>query len=107
MPAPSPPHLYPHAVPMTAPANAPVMIRTANTGGAVRDGVLGSLSLTSSATAKRLRITTVTMLPTQDAHVCSKLNQLRYAAHDTTAGAVRERDPATTPINRAISRTRR
>src|SRR4051812_35702848 len=91
---------------MTAPANPPKMIRTANTGVAVRGGVLGSLSLTSSATARMLRITTVTMFPIHDAQVWLRLIQFRKAAQATAAGAVTDRKPATTPINRANSRTR-
>ena len=81
-------------------------MRAANTGGAVRAGVLGSLSVTSSATARTVRITTVMTLAIQDAHVECRLIQPRKAAQATTAGAVSERNPATTPINKAISKTR-
>src|SRR3954449_4952311 len=104
-PDPSALQVCPQAVPMTAPANPPMISRTANTGGAVRGGVLGSLSLTSSATARMLKITTVTRFPTQEAQVFCKLNQVRKTAQATAAGAVRDRNPATTPINSANRRT--
>ena len=45
------------------------------------------------------------ILATQDAQVPCRLIQPRKAAQATTAGAVSERNPATTPISKAISRT--
>ena len=44
-------------------------------------------------------------LAIQDAQVPCRLIQPRKAAQATTAGAVSERKPATTPINKAISKT--
>src|SRR5579875_3125237 len=90
---------------MTAPANAPKAIRATNDGGAVRLGVLGSLSVTSSPTARTLKMATVMGCPTQAAHVPFRLIQCSIAAHATTAGAVSDRNPAMIPINRASSRT--
>src|ERR1700757_5153532 len=90
---------------MTAPAKPPVTMRAANDGAAVRAGVLGSLSATSSPTARTVSTTTVIRLATQDAHVPCRLIQRRKAAQATTVGAVSERNPATTPINKAISTT--
>ena len=52
-------------------------------------------------------MTTVMMLPTQEAQVPFRLIQCSTAAQETTAGAVRERNPAITPINSASSRTSR
>src|SRR6516225_1768404 len=104
-PAPSEVKVQCHAAPMTAPEKPPAINRAAKIGGAVRAGVLGSLSLTSSPTARTVRTITVIRLATQDAQVWSKSIQPRNAAQATTAGAVSERNPATTPINKAISRT--
>src|ERR1700747_89368 len=104
-PAPSAVKVQCHAAPMTAPANPPMMIRVAKIGGAVRAGVLGSLSLTSSPTARTLMTIAVMSLAIQDAQVACRLIQPRKAAQATTAGAVSERNPATTPISKAINRT--
>src|ERR1700757_3615960 len=93
------------AAPMTAPEKPPMMIRAVNDGTAVRAGVLGSLSVITSPTARTVKAITAMMLAIQDAQVAFRLIHPRKAAHATTAGAVSERNPATTPINRASSRT--
>src|ERR1700743_258852 len=106
MPAPSALNVQCGQAPSTAPANPPMISRAAKIGGAVRGGVLGSLSLTNSPTASTVKTMTVMMLAIQDAHVPCRSIQPRYAAHATTAGAVKDRNPATTPISNASNKTR-
>ena len=67
--------------------------------------MVGILSLTSSATAITVSTATVIQCPIQDAQVPSRLIQCSIAAQATTAGAVKARRPATTPISRASNKT--
>src|SRR5579864_5363912 len=80
-----------------APENAPLTMRTANDGGALRLGVLGSLSFTNSAIASRLKMYGVAEEPRNAAQVLDRSNHLRRAAQLTTVGAVSARRPAITP----------
>ena len=91
----------------TAPENAPVTSRAPNCIGTRRLGVLGSWSVTNSPSARMVSTATVIGCATHSAHVPSRSIQPSAPAHATTAGAVSARKPATTPISRASSRTRK
>lgn len=72
-------------------------------GGAVRLGVLGSLSVTSSTKASTLKTATAGAVPIQES-VCGSLSQPRCAAHAVTAAGVRQRKPVSTPIRKGNTR---
>ena len=76
----------------------PVTMRAPNPGGAFRLGVVGSLSATSSASARAVRIHGVRADPRKARPVDVRLSQPARAAQLTAAGAVMPRSPAMTPI---------
>ena len=85
-----------------APVNPPVTIRAIRPPGAVRLGVLGSLSTTSSRTANTVKMATDGTEPIR-ARGRSILSRPRWTAHAVTAGAVIERSPANSPIRKGSS----
>jgi hypothetical protein len=80
-------------------------IRPIKDPGRVRLGVRGSLSATSSATAKNERMTTTTVDPIKEKGEPWSSSQPSQAAQLTAAGAVRERNPATSPMPMARAKT--
>jgi hypothetical protein len=96
---PSPPAEATHA-----PLNPPIKILAINPGGAVRLGVFGSLSVTSSTNAKIVKITAAVAVPIHERGL-GTFSQPKCAAQAVTAGAVRDRSPAKNPIKNANSRT--
>src|SRR5262249_8282355 len=101
-PIPSPPIRARPAARTAAPLNPPVTSRAMKPMGALRLGVVGSLSTISSAIAQRLRTYGVAANPRKASGVVSSRSQPRRAAQLTTAGAVIERSPAMTPISSAV-----
>src|SRR5579863_2003740 len=89
-----------------APHNAPKTMRAIRPTGAVRAGAFGSLSAISSTTAPTVKTATAASEPRKWTRVWPRSIQPRCAAQATTAGAVRERKPQTTPIKNARTRTR-
>jgi hypothetical protein len=83
-----------------APVNPPIRIRAMRPGGAVRLGVAGSLSTTSSTAAARVRISTEGTDPIKESGR-SILSHPRRAAHAVAAGAVSERSPPNNPVRKA------
>src|SRR4029077_15061794 len=77
--------------------NPPVITRNARGTGLVRFGVFGSLSATSSASARADRIMVAALEPKEDSHEPLRSSHPRCAAQLTSAGAVSERNPAMTP----------
>jgi hypothetical protein len=96
---PSPPAEATHA-----PVNPPSKIRAINPGGAVRLGVFGSLSVTSSTNAKIVKITAAVVVPIQERGL-GTFSQPKCAAQAFTAGGAKDRNPAKNPIKSASSRT--
>src|SRR5690242_12975847 len=84
-----------------APESPPVSARIAKANGSVRFGVPGSLSKTNSPTAIADKTEATACLLRNARESLRGLIQFRVAAQLTTAGAVIERSPATTPIPRA------
>src|SRR5271167_2356267 len=89
------------AIASAAPQRAPITMRVPNGTGVVRLGVAGSLSFTSSAIARSVMITTVTVDPRNARCESWRFIQPRCAAQQATAGAVIARKPAITPIAKA------
>ena len=81
------------------------MMRASNGAGAVRFGIIGSLSAINSPIASTESIATAVVDPMNASGEPCRFNQLRCAPHATTAGAVNERNPATIPIPRARTKT--
>ena len=81
------------------------MMRAIKGTGAVRFGIIGSLSATNSPIASTENIPTAVVDPMNASGDPCRFNQPRYAPHATTAGAVSERNPATIPIPRAKRKT--
>ena len=84
---------------MHAPVNPPVTMRAIRPGGAVRLGVLGNLSATSSTIASTVKIATAEKEP-MPASGPSSLSQPKYTAHAVAAGAVSDRSPPKNPIRK-------
>ena len=80
-------------------------MRAINGAGAVRFGIIGSLSAINSPIASTESIATAGVDPMNASDEPCRFNQLRCAPHATTAGAVNERNPATIPIPRARTKT--
>ena len=80
-----------------APVNPPVTTRAIRPVGAVRLGVVGNLSTTSSRIANSVRSATAGVEPMRE-RGRSIFSRPRCTAHAVTAGAVSERSPANTPI---------
>ncbi len=89
--------------PTQAPVSAPVTIRAIRPMGAVRFGVFGSLSTTSSTIASTVRSATAGVDPITE-RGRSITSQPRWTAHAVTAGAVSERSPANNPIRNGNTR---
>jgi len=66
----------------------------------VRFGVFGSLSDTSSPSARSDRIMIAPFDPAKDSHEPLRSSQPRCAAQLTSAGAVSDRNPAMTPMEK-------
>src|SRR5436309_14353318 len=79
--------------------------RAINGAGEVSVGTIGSLSASNSPIASRENIATAVVDPMNANGKSWRFNQFRCAPHVTTAGAVSERSPATTPIPRARRKT--
>src|SRR5579864_5325555 len=75
----------------------PLTARNTRGTGSVRFGVFGSLSATSSASARDDRIMIAALEPRKDSHEPLRSSHPRWAAQLTSAGAVSERNPAMTP----------
>lgn len=92
----APPRKVPCVSPaaMHAPVNPPMTMRAISPGGAVRLGVCGSLSATSSSIASRVKIATPGTEPMRE-NGRSHFDQPKYTAHAVAAGAVSERNPPT------------
>src|SRR5580704_6807352 len=88
---------------MHAAHNPPITRRASRPGGAVRLGVLGSLSATSSPRASKVYRPTAHVEPIHASGECS-LSQPRRAAHAVMAGGVRDRKPVKNPMRKASSR---
>jgi hypothetical protein len=82
----------------------PNKIRAINPGGAVRLGVFGRLSVTSSTNAKTVKITAAVAVPIHERGV-GTFSQPKCAAQAVTAAGVRDRNPVNIPIKNANSRT--
>src|SRR5207245_10535635 len=80
--------------------NPPVIIRNTRGPRLVRFGVFGSLSATSSASARDDRIMIAALEPRKDNHEPLRSSHPRCAAQLTNAGAVSERNPAMIPIEK-------
>ena len=87
-----------------APLNPPRRIRAINPGGAVRLGVFGSLSVTSSTKANNVKRIAAVAVPIHESGL-GTFSQSRCAAHAVTAGAVSDRNPAKNPIKNANTST--
>ena len=87
----------PVLVARATPPKQPRTIRALKPRGAVRAGVLGSLSAISSTRADSVRTTRVAGRPRNASLVPAKCNQPRWVAQQTTAGAVSERSPVKQP----------
>jgi hypothetical protein len=96
--------LSPPAEATHAPLNAPNKIRAINPGGAVRLGVFGSLSVTSSTSANSVKITAGVVAPIHERGL-GTFSQPECVAHAVTAVGVRHRNPVKNPIKNATSRT--
>jgi hypothetical protein len=94
----------PQAVATHAPLNPPSKIRGINPGGAVRLGVFGSLSVTSSTNANSVKITAAGIVPIHHRGL-GTFSQRKCAAQAVTAVGVRDRKPVKNPIKNANSRT--
>ena len=75
-----------------APLNPPSKIRGINPGGAVRLGVFGSLSVTSSTNANSVKITAAGIVPIHHRGL-GTFSQRKCAAQAVTAIGVRDRNP--------------
>lgn len=80
--------LHPRAEATHAPLNPRSKIRTINAGGAVRLGVFGSFSVTSSTKAKIVKITTAVMVPIQERGL-GTFGRPKSAAQAFTAGGAK------------------
>src|SRR6476620_642976 len=98
IPAISPARSAPRDAPIAAPDRAPETIRAPNGPGALRLGVVGNWSVTSSASASSVRIHGVNAYPRNARLVEATLIQPVLAAQLTAAGAVIVRSPAMRPI---------
>src|SRR6266478_3352198 len=78
--------------------NPPVIIRNTRGPRSVRFGVFGSLSATSSPSARSDRIMVAALEPRKDSHELLRSSHPRWAAQLTSAGAVSERNPAKIPM---------
>ena len=87
-----------------APQKPPAQIRASNGMTEIRLGVFGNLSATSSPIARSERTTTAVVDPTKASGDPCKLSQPRCAAHATTAGGAKVRNPAAIPIPNAKAR---
>ena len=96
---PSPPAEATHA-----PLNPPNKIRAINPGGAVRLGVVGSLSVTSSTSANSVKIMAAVVVLIHERGL-GTLSQPKCAAQAVTAVGVRHRNPVKNPIKNANKRT--
>jgi hypothetical protein len=90
----------PALVASATPHKQPRAMRAISPGGAVRAGVFGSLSAISSMAAKTVRTMSVTGRSMKASLVPAKSSQPRFAAQQTTAGAVSERSPVRLPRRR-------
>jgi hypothetical protein len=72
---------------------------------AVRFGICGSLSAINSPTAPSEKRTTAKVDPIKPKEDAESFNHPSFAAHATTAGAVIDRKPETTPIPNANRNT--
>src|SRR6266404_3621223 len=73
-------------------------MRASKGAGAVRFGVLGNLSATNSPIARSENIAAANVDPIKARGEVCRFNHPRWAAQLTTAGAISERKPETTPI---------
>src|SRR5262252_4392659 len=80
--------------------NPPVIARNRRGPKLVRFGVFGSLSDTSSPSARSDRIMIAPCDPAKDSHEPLRSSQPRCAAQLTSAGAVSDRNPAMTPMEK-------
>ena len=87
-----------------APLNAPNKIRAINPGGAVRLGVFGSLSVTSSTDANSVKITAAVVVPIHERGL-GTFSQPECVAQAVAAVGVKDRNPVKNPIKNASSRT--
>src|SRR6266480_3706842 len=88
-----------------APQRPPMRMRASKGTREVRLGVLGILSAINSPIANSERIATATVDPINARDELCRFNQPRWAAQLTAAGAVSERNPATSPIPPAKAQT--
>src|ERR1035438_7251049 len=95
----------PPAMPRHEPESRPMIMRALRPTGAVRAGALGSWSATNSTSARMLNRPTAHADPMKANGEPERLIHPRWAAHATTAGAVRERRPVTRPIPKVIKST--
>lgn len=75
-------------------------MRAINPGGAVRLGVFGSLSATSSSKASRVRSATAAVPPIQE-NARDTFSQPRCVAHAVHATGASDRNPVNSPIRKA------
>src|SRR5437773_313563 len=97
-----------HCAPATAiaaPDRPPSTLRPTSPSSRVRFGVEGSLSMTNSPRAPRVKTRTAPRDPIKASGELPRLSQCRFAAQATTAGAVIVRSPPITPIRNARSST--
>src|SRR5579864_5082041 len=80
--------------------NPPVIARNTRGPRSVRFGVFGSLSATSSQSARNDRIMIAARKPKKDSQEPLRSSHPRCAAQLTTAGAVSERNPAMIPMEK-------
>src|SRR5262245_12905785 len=91
----------PPAAPRHAPVSKPITMRALRPTAAVLAGPLGSCSDTHSTSAASVKLTTAHFQPMNATGAPASLSQPKCAAQATTAGAVSDRRPATTPIPNA------